>query len=278
MLFLRGEQISGEYATGSLLDDDGWFCTRDHGWVDAEGYLFIEGRADDTIIRGGENIAPAEIEEVLLAQPAVEEACVVGIPDDEWGQRIEAAVVLRDGASASADDLRDAVRAVLRGSKTPDRIVFRDSLPHTDTGKMLRRVVLQEMLEHHHPSRLATDTPRRHRSRRTTSHQQGAPDVTHHQARHPPLQRRLRDPDDRRQGAGRRRRAHHRRRARARPRPPTASGSVADGHGGGTLIGKRYVDDGDTIELLCTKAGDGLPAIDGQPLSIKDAKPLPASD
>jgi acyl-CoA synthetase (AMP-forming)/AMP-acid ligase II len=147
MLFLRGEQISGEYATGSLLDDAGWFCTRDHGWVDAEGYLFIEGRADDTIIRGGENIAPAEIEEVLLAQESVEEACVVGIPDDEWGQRIEAAVVLRDGASASADDLRDAVRAVLRGSKTPDRIVFRDSLPHTDTGKMLRRVVLQEMLD-----------------------------------------------------------------------------------------------------------------------------------
>jgi hypothetical protein len=57
-----------------------------------------------------------------------------------------------------------------------------------------------------------------------------------------------------------------------------ANGSVADGHGGGTLIGKRYVDDGDTVELLCTKAGDGLPAIDGVPLSIKDAKPLPASD
>ncbi|MET0911519.1 MAG: fatty acid--CoA ligase family protein [Ilumatobacteraceae bacterium] len=147
MLFLRGEQISGEYATGSLLDDAGWFCTRDHGWVDAEGYLFIEGRADDTIIRGGENIAPAEIEEVLLAQPAVAEACVVGIPDDEWGQRIEAAVVLRAGSSTSADELRDAVRAVLRGSKTPDRIVIRKSLPHTDTGKMLRRVVLQEMLE-----------------------------------------------------------------------------------------------------------------------------------
>lgn len=147
MLYLRGEQISGEYATGSLLDDEGWFCTRDHGWVDADGYLFIEGRADDTIIRGGENIAPAEIEEVLVAQPAVAEACVVGIPDDEWGQRIEAAVVLRDGATAEPDELRDAVRAVLRGSKTPDRIVFRTSLPHTDTGKMLRRVVRQELLE-----------------------------------------------------------------------------------------------------------------------------------
>jgi acyl-CoA synthetase (AMP-forming)/AMP-acid ligase II len=147
MLFLRGEQISGEYTTGSMLDDAGWFCTRDHGWVDADGYLFVEGRADDTIIRGGENIAPAEIEEVLLAQPAVEEACVVGIPDDEWGQRIEAAVVLRAGTSTSADELRDAVRAALRGSKTPERIVFRSSLPHSDTGKMLRRIVLAEMLD-----------------------------------------------------------------------------------------------------------------------------------
>ena len=58
----------------------------------------------------------------------------------------------------------------------------------------------------------------------------------------------------------------------------SAAASVAEGHGGGTLIGKRYVDDGDTIELLCTKAGEGLPALDGQPLTIKDAKPLPASD
>jgi acyl-CoA synthetase (AMP-forming)/AMP-acid ligase II len=147
MIHLRGEQISGEYASGSLLDADGWFCTRDRGSVDDEGYLFIEGRADDTIIRGGENIAPAEIEEVLLAQPAVAEACVVGVPDDEWGQRIEAAVVLRAGASATPDELRAAVRAELRGAKTPDRIVFSESLPHTETGKMLRRVVLQQMLD-----------------------------------------------------------------------------------------------------------------------------------
>jgi acyl-CoA synthetase (AMP-forming)/AMP-acid ligase II len=147
MVYLRGEQISGEYAGGSMLDDDGWFCTRDRGRLDEEGYLFVEGRADDTIIRGGENVAPAEIEEVLLAHPAVAEACVVGVPDDEWGQRIEAAVVLRSGSAVTPEELREAVRATLRGSKTPDRIVLRDSLPHTDTGKMLRRVVLQEMLD-----------------------------------------------------------------------------------------------------------------------------------
>lgn len=147
VIHLRGEQISGEYATGSLLDADGWFCTRDRGFLDADGYLFIEGRVDDTIIRGGENIAPAEIEEVLLAHSAVAEACVVGLPDETWGQRIAAAVVLRDGVSVSADELRDSVRTVLRGSKTPDLIAFRDHLPHTETGKLLRRVVQQELTE-----------------------------------------------------------------------------------------------------------------------------------
>jgi len=145
IIFLRGEQVAGEYATGSVLDSDGWFCTRDSGWVDAGGYLFIDGRDDDTIIRGGENIAPAEIEQVLLAHLAVAEACVVGPPDDEWGQRIVAVVVLRDGASVTADELRDRVRAELRSSKTPEEIVFRSELPHTETGKLLRRIVLQQL-------------------------------------------------------------------------------------------------------------------------------------
>jgi acyl-CoA synthetase (AMP-forming)/AMP-acid ligase II len=152
MIYLRGEQISGEYASGSVLDADGWFCTRDRGSLDSEGYLFIEGRADDTIIRGGENIAPAEIETVLLAHPAVREACVVGLPDDVWGQCIAAAVVLHPGHTVDLEALRDHVRNELRGSKTPDTIVIRDSLPHTDTGKMLRRVVLTELTTQLDPS------------------------------------------------------------------------------------------------------------------------------
>jgi acyl-CoA synthetase (AMP-forming)/AMP-acid ligase II len=146
VIYVRGEQIAGEYATGSVLDDAGWFCTRDRGFVDADGYLFIEGRADDTIIRGGENIAPAEIEEALLAHPAVKEACVVGLPDDDWGQRIAAVVVTRPGIEVDAAILREAVRSKLRGAKTPDTIIFRESLPHTDTGKLLRRVVLDELV------------------------------------------------------------------------------------------------------------------------------------
>jgi acyl-CoA synthetase (AMP-forming)/AMP-acid ligase II len=126
-------------------DDDGWFPTRDRGWIDDDGFLFIEGRSDDTIIRGGENIAPAEIEDVLLHHPDVADAAVVGVPDDEWGQRIEAAVVLREGATTDTEALRAHCREHLRSSKTPDRIVVRDALPHTDTGKLLRRAVLADL-------------------------------------------------------------------------------------------------------------------------------------
>ncbi len=145
-IWVRGEQVSGEYlGQGCAVDDDGWFPTRDRGWVDDEGYLFIDGRSDDTIIRGGENIAPAEIEDVLLTHPSVREAAVVGLPDDEWGQRLAAVVVRREGAAVGPDELREFVRARLRSSKTPDLIAFRDDLPHTETGKLLRRAVLADL-------------------------------------------------------------------------------------------------------------------------------------
>jgi acyl-CoA synthetase (AMP-forming)/AMP-acid ligase II len=145
LLFLRGDQVSGEYAGSSVLDADGWFPTRDRGWVDEEGYLYLEGRADDTIIRGGENIAPAEIEDVLLEHPGVVDAVVVGVPDDEWGQRLAAVVVAADGSAPDTEELRSWVRARLRSSKTPDVVEFRAELPRTDTGKLLRRKVLEEL-------------------------------------------------------------------------------------------------------------------------------------
>jgi acyl-CoA synthetase (AMP-forming)/AMP-acid ligase II len=145
-IWVRGEQVSGEYlGLDAALDDSGWFPTRDRGWVDADGYLFVEGRADDTIIRGGENIAPAEIEDALLAHPAVAEAAVVGLPDEEWGQRLAAAVVLRAGGAVEADELRTWVRDRLRSSKTPELIAFRAELPHTPTGKLIRRAVLADL-------------------------------------------------------------------------------------------------------------------------------------
>jgi acyl-CoA synthetase (AMP-forming)/AMP-acid ligase II len=141
-LWLRGEQVSGEYlSTQSPLDAEGWFPTRDRAFFDKEGYLFIEGRSDDTIIRGGENIAPAEIEEVLVQHPAVADVAVVGVADDEWGQRIAAVVVPVPGEVIDADELRAFARKQLRTSKTPDQIVVWEELPYTDTGKLLRRTV-----------------------------------------------------------------------------------------------------------------------------------------
>ncbi|GAA2737386.1 hypothetical protein GCM10010439_67290 [Actinocorallia aurantiaca] len=150
LVFVRGDQISGEYSGRSVLDSGGWFPTRDRGRLDAEGYLFIEGRADDTIIRGGENIAPAEIEDVLLTHPAVNEAVVVGVPDEEWGQRIVAFVVHTTGAAVPGEDeLKRWVKDRLRSSKTPDSVVTREELPKTDTGKLLRRVLLTELENTH---------------------------------------------------------------------------------------------------------------------------------
>jgi acyl-CoA synthetase (AMP-forming)/AMP-acid ligase II len=145
VLHIRGEQVAGEYSTGSLLDSEGWFCTRDAAWLDEDGYLFIEGRADDTIIRGGENIAPAEIEDVLHRHPAIADACVVGVPDEEWGQRIAAVLVAKPGATLDAAEVREFVRSQLRGSKTPDVIEVADDLPRTHTGKLLRRAVLDQL-------------------------------------------------------------------------------------------------------------------------------------
>lgn len=145
-LYVRGPQISGEYVgTGSTLDDESWFPTKDRAWFDSDGYLFIEGRMDDTIIRGGENVAPAEIEDALLSHPDVRDAAVVGRPDDEWGERIVAFVVPKQFPAPSSEAMRDWVRDRLRGSKTPDDVYFREDLPHTATGKLLRRELLKQV-------------------------------------------------------------------------------------------------------------------------------------
>jgi acyl-CoA synthetase (AMP-forming)/AMP-acid ligase II len=139
--------VAAEYlGSGAALDDAGFFDTRDEGHLDADGYLFVAGRADDTIIRGAENIAPAEIEDVLTAHPAVADVVVVGCPHDEWGQCIEAVVVREPGAEVSEQELRELVRAALRSSKTPDRIWFWDELPRTETGKLVRRTIVARIV------------------------------------------------------------------------------------------------------------------------------------
>src|SRR5262245_20261277 len=147
-IYVRGEQVSGEYlGRGSRVLGDGFFPTRDAGWLDAEGYLFLEGRADDVIVRGGENMSPGEIEDVLTAHECVADAAVVGVPDEEWGEAVAAAVVLRAGHRASEAELQDWVKRHLRSSRTPRRIVFRSELPYNETGKLLRRVIRQELAE-----------------------------------------------------------------------------------------------------------------------------------
>ena len=145
LVFVRGGQVSGEYlALGSQLDADGWFPTRDRGFVDDEGYLFLDGRADDVIVRGGENISPGEIEEVLLTHPAVADVAVVAMPDDQWGEGVAAAIVLKADARATESELQELVRGKLRSSRVPQRIVFKSALPYNDLGKILRRVIRQE--------------------------------------------------------------------------------------------------------------------------------------
>ena len=145
-LYLRGEQVSGRYTgLGSVLDSHGWFPTKDIAMVDHDGYLFIGGRSDDTIIRGGENIAPAEIEDALVEHPDVHEVAVVGIEDPQWGQAIVAVVVPESDTSPHPEELRQHVRQRLRGSRTPDRVVFRAELPTNATGKVLRRQIAEEL-------------------------------------------------------------------------------------------------------------------------------------
>ena len=144
---IRGDQVSGKYVgTDSKIDADGWLHTGDRGWLDVEGYLFCEGRADDTIIRGGENIAPAEVEDALLQHDAISVAAVVGLDDERYGERIAAMVSLRAGVEEiDTDHVREWVRERLGSLKTPELVVVADEVPQTATGKILRRQVKADL-------------------------------------------------------------------------------------------------------------------------------------
>jgi fatty-acyl-CoA synthase len=146
-IWVRGEQVAGEYLGNRLTNDEGWFNTRDGGSLDADGYLFVHGRLDDVIVRGGENLSPGEIEAVLMSHPGVAEAAVVGVPDVEWGERVVAAVVRAEGSTVEEVELQDLVRNKLRSARTPEHIVFRNELPYNETGKLLRRVLRGELAD-----------------------------------------------------------------------------------------------------------------------------------
>ncbi len=143
-VYVRGEQVAGEYLHKKAIQSDGWFATNDGGWLDEAGYLFVEGRLDDVIVRGGENISPGEIEDVLRQHPGIADVAVLGVPDDQWGERVAAVIVAR-GEAPSVADLSALVKSQLRSTKTPETWEFRAELPYNETGKLLRRVLKQEL-------------------------------------------------------------------------------------------------------------------------------------
>lgn len=118
---------------------EGWLPTRDMGWIDVDGYVFLAGRKDDMIIRGGENISPAEVEAVLYSHSGVEEVAVVGLPDIEWGQRVAAVVVARPGAGLDEAELAAFCRQRLASFKAPQIFSFVDALPKNQMGKVLKK-------------------------------------------------------------------------------------------------------------------------------------------
>ena len=133
-----------EQKTKQAFTPDGWLITGDRGWVDEDGYVFLAGRGDDMIIRGGENISPEEVEDVLHAHPKVEDAAVIGVPDPEWGQQPRAVVVLKKGEVATAEEIMEYCRSKLAGFKRPRSVVFVDSLPRNPMGKVLGKALREK--------------------------------------------------------------------------------------------------------------------------------------
>jgi acyl-CoA synthetase (AMP-forming)/AMP-acid ligase II len=149
-LWVRTERVMKGYGTAEGTTSplrDGWLPTRDMGWIDEDGYIFLAGRKDDMIIRGGENIAPAEVESVIYAHPDVDEAVVLGVADEEWGQRVGAVVVPRPGSALSPADLIAFCKRRLASFKAPEIVRFVADLPKNQMGKVLRNDLRKELAE-----------------------------------------------------------------------------------------------------------------------------------
>jgi acyl-CoA synthetase (AMP-forming)/AMP-acid ligase II len=125
----------------------GWYRTGDGGKLDEEGFLYLTDRIKDMIVTGGENVYPAEVETVLREHPAVADCAVYGLPDKDWGEKICAAIEVRAGQSASADNVMSFMKGQIAGYKVPKQIVFVDALPRTASGKIQRGKVRQAALE-----------------------------------------------------------------------------------------------------------------------------------
>jgi acyl-CoA synthetase (AMP-forming)/AMP-acid ligase II len=139
-IFVRSGLLFEGYTDGnSKAVIDGFMQTGDTGHFDTNGRLFVDGRDDDMIVSGGENVFPGEVEDVLARHPDIVEAAVIGVPDDEFGERLKAFVVRRPGAAVAVDALRSYVRDNLANYKAPRDIEFVDELPRNETGKLVKR-------------------------------------------------------------------------------------------------------------------------------------------
>jgi acyl-CoA synthetase (AMP-forming)/AMP-acid ligase II len=127
-----------EEKTKKVMTEDGWLHTGDRGWLDEDGYIFLAGRGDDLIIRGGENISPEEVENVLNSFHKIDESACIGVPHPEWGQETRAIVVLKEGESSSLEEILEFCKDRLAGFKRPGSIVFVDTLPRNHMGKILK--------------------------------------------------------------------------------------------------------------------------------------------
>jgi long-chain acyl-CoA synthetase len=143
---IRGHNIMKGYwrkpdATADAIDSEGWFYTGDMARVDEDGYFYIVDRKKDLIIRGGYNVYPREIEEVIYEHPAVHEAAVIGIPHAELGEEVGAAIALNEGAEASPEEIRNYVKGQVAAYKYPRVVWIVDELPKGPTGKILKREI-----------------------------------------------------------------------------------------------------------------------------------------
>lgn len=146
---VRGPQVMAGYwrnpqATAAVIDEQGWFHTGDIGQADDDGYVWVIDRVKDMVISGGENVYPAEVEDVLYGHPAVAEVAVVGTPHEKWGEAVTAVVALRPGTSLDLEELREFARDRLAAFKLPMRLEFVDALPRTQSGKVLKYQLRRE--------------------------------------------------------------------------------------------------------------------------------------
>lgn len=153
---VRGPQVMVGYwgnpaATAAVIDTDGWFHTGDIGRADDDGYVWVIDRVKDMVISGGENVYPAEVEDVLYGHPAIAEVAVIGTPDDKWGEAVTAVVALRPGATLTLDELRDFARDKLAAFKLPLRLKFVDALPRTQSGKVVKYQLRESVADHPGP-------------------------------------------------------------------------------------------------------------------------------